>query len=124
MSCTASSTMSCTKTAQSQGHDHDQKPTPECSSQTNNGKGIPQPEIKDSQDSSDENNTPVDESHTTTINDAGKRDIISRLWSWKPKPARYDPENPPKFTIWLNILFGFVSSGLPTAASSTPITFS
>jgi hypothetical protein len=31
-----------------------------------------------------------------------------RLWRWQPKPARFDPDNPPKFTVWLNILFGFV----------------
>lgn len=31
------------------------------------------------------------------------------LWHWKPKAARYDPDNPPEFTMWINILFGFVS---------------
>src|SRR5688572_10376563 len=36
-----------------------------------------------------------------------KCSAIRRLWNWKPKPARYDAENPPKFTIWLNMLFGF-----------------
>ncbi|KAK4185691.1 major facilitator superfamily domain-containing protein [Podospora australis] len=30
-----------------------------------------------------------------------------RIWSWQPPPSRYDPANPPKFTVWLNILFGF-----------------
>lgn len=34
---------------------------------------------------------------------------VRRIWNWKPKPARYDARNPPKFTIWLNMLFGFVS---------------
>lgn len=33
---------------------------------------------------------------------------LRRAWSWKPKPARYDPANPPEFTLWLNVLFGFV----------------
>lgn len=32
----------------------------------------------------------------------------TKLWHWKPPPARYDPSNPPKFTIYLNVLFGFV----------------
>ncbi|KAK3338079.1 major facilitator superfamily domain-containing protein [Neurospora tetraspora] len=31
------------------------------------------------------------------------------LWHWKPKAARYDPDNPPEFTMWINILFGFAS---------------
>ncbi|SPQ23882.1 ae04440a-e43d-42c3-87a7-c3f3272458a3 [Thermothielavioides terrestris] len=35
--------------------------------------------------------------------------LVRRLWDWKPKSARYDPQNPPKFTIWLNLLFGFAS---------------
>ncbi len=39
----------------------------------------------------------------------GKRGLIYRTWKWIPKPARYDPDNPPKFTVWLNILFAFVS---------------
>ena len=37
-----------------------------------------------------------------------KWNTLQRAWNWKPSPARYDPENPPKFTIWLNVLFGFV----------------
>jgi hypothetical protein len=36
------------------------------------------------------------------------KSIFRQAWNWKPKPARYDPDNPPKFTIWLNLLFGFV----------------
>lgn len=43
---------------------------------------------------------------------AGKWDAVRRLWNWKPRPARYDAENPPEFTIWLNMLFGFVSRHL------------
>ena len=35
---------------------------------------------------------------------------IQRIWTYTPKPARYDPQNPPKFTIWINILFSFVSA--------------
>ncbi|KAH8895633.1 major facilitator superfamily transporter [Thozetella sp. PMI_491] len=33
-----------------------------------------------------------------------------RLLAWEPKTARYDPENPPKFTVGLNILFAFSCS--------------
>jgi hypothetical protein len=35
---------------------------------------------------------------------------IRRALSWTPKTCRYDPENPPKFSIWLNLLFSFVST--------------
>ncbi|KAK4213082.1 major facilitator superfamily domain-containing protein [Rhypophila decipiens] len=34
---------------------------------------------------------------------------VQRAWNWIPPPARYDPENPPKFTVWLNMLFGFAA---------------
>ncbi|KAK0715584.1 major facilitator superfamily domain-containing protein [Lasiosphaeris hirsuta] len=34
-------------------------------------------------------------------------DTVYRIWKWTPKPARYDPNNPPKFTVWMNILFAF-----------------
>jgi hypothetical protein len=39
-----------------------------------------------------------------------KASFARRLYEWKPRPARYDSENPPKFTLFLNILFAFVSS--------------
>ncbi|KAK3306486.1 major facilitator superfamily domain-containing protein [Chaetomium strumarium] len=35
--------------------------------------------------------------------------VVRQAWNWKPKPARYDPEKPPEFTVWLNILFAFAS---------------
>ncbi|KAK0641475.1 MFS general substrate transporter [Cercophora newfieldiana] len=38
-----------------------------------------------------------------------KWDFIRRAWAWTPKPARYDPANPPKFTVWTNILFAYAS---------------
>lgn len=43
---------------------------------------------------------------------------IRRAWNWIPPPARYDPENPPKFTIWLNVLFGFVSDTIHILTAS------
>ena len=44
-----------------------------------------------------------------------------QLWKWTPPPARYDPDNPPKFTVWINLLFAFVSRpDIPPEASLTP----
>lgn len=53
----------------------------------------------------------VEESPATTL-DARvpwRKTQLQTLWQWKPKAARYDPNHPPKFTIWMNMLFGFVS---------------
>ncbi|KAK3985995.1 major facilitator superfamily domain-containing protein [Cladorrhinum sp. PSN332] len=44
---------------------------------------------------------------TTPSNSSSSR--WTKIWHWKPPPARYDPLNPPKFTIYLNMLFGFAS---------------
>jgi len=41
-----------------------------------------------------------------------RMEIWKRIWNhplWTPKPARYDVDNPPEFTVWINILFAFVS---------------
>jgi hypothetical protein len=83
-----------------------------------------------------ENNTPVPVAGDTSDKDVqaiasaddlskhkAKASSIRRVYEWKPKPARYDPENPPKFTLSLNILFAFVSSfleklSIPTSDSS------
>ena len=46
-----------------------------------------------------------------------KRGATQHMWQWKPKSARYDPENPPKFTIYLNLLFAIVSWGHNGAAT-------
>jgi hypothetical protein len=38
--------------------------------------------------------------------------LLQRCWaivSWTPSGCRWDPENPPKFSIALNLLFAFVS---------------
>ncbi|KAK5658269.1 hypothetical protein OQA88_2244 [Cercophora sp. LCS_1] len=52
-----------------------------------------------------------DEQASTPTRDipATKGGWVWRLWNWIPPPARYDVENPPKFTLWLNILFAFAS---------------
>lgn len=43
-----------------------------------------------------------------------------RCWeiiTWTPKRCRWDPDNPPKFNMALNLLFGFVSEHGPPASS-------
>ncbi|KAK1759227.1 major facilitator superfamily domain-containing protein [Echria macrotheca] len=38
--------------------------------------------------------------------------LCKKTWNhplWTPPPARYDPLNPPKFTIWTNILYAFAA---------------
>ena len=76
------------------------------------GKGIPQPG-NETDEKSASDSTPItsgiDDDATLDVPESTKWSTLRRAWEWKPKPARYDPENPPKFTIWLNMLFGFVS---------------
>jgi hypothetical protein len=39
-------------------------------------------------------------------------EFLKRCWkviTWTPKRCRWDPEDPPKFSMGLNLLFGFVS---------------
>ncbi|KAK4035036.1 major facilitator superfamily domain-containing protein [Parachaetomium inaequale] len=79
----------------------------------NRSYGTPQSESTAAQES-DKENTPThghtDDMETAGLSQPGKwSPSFQRAWNWKPKPARYDPENPPKFTIWLNMLFGFAS---------------
>lgn len=56
---------------------------------------------------SDEDSVSAAESDVTPV----KVGAIGRIWHWKPSATRYDPDNPPKFTVWLNILFAFVGLG-------------
>lgn len=42
-----------------------------------------------------------------------KTTIWTILDYWKPQRCRYDPKNPPQFTLATNILLGFVSAYLP-----------
>jgi hypothetical protein len=37
------------------------------------------------------------------------RKRLQQAWHWKPKPARYDVDNPPDFSVSLNVLFAVVS---------------
>jgi hypothetical protein len=76
------------------------------------GKGTPQPE-NEADEKSASDNAPningIDDTAVLSAPGSTKWSPLRRAWEWKPKPARYDPDNPPKFTIWLNMLFGFVS---------------
>ncbi len=60
------------------------------------------------------------EEFTTTQSSTKKRILerwrenaaARRVWNvitWTPKRCRWDPKNPPKFNMGLNLLFGFVS---------------
>ena len=43
---------------------------------------------------------------------SGKDGVGRRVWrvvSWTPKRCRWDPADPPRFNMGLNLLFGFVS---------------
>ncbi|PVH87361.1 MFS multidrug transporter-like protein [Cadophora sp. DSE1049] len=58
---------------------------------------------------------------TSALSDDDKRrfaqirdnDTFRRIWkfvSWTPKRCRWDPESPPKFSMGLNLLFGFAAT--------------
>ncbi|RKU48874.1 hypothetical protein DL546_008274 [Coniochaeta pulveracea] len=63
-----------------------------------------------------EDKTPIRTSGETTedvqavTSSAQPASFAHRLYEWKPKPTRYDPENPPKFTLGLNILFAITTT--------------
>ncbi|KAK4158033.1 major facilitator superfamily domain-containing protein [Chaetomidium leptoderma] len=102
--------MSNEKTQQS--HATSDEPQPELSPGFDDGKATPRSGGGITQDSEGEtkpNQDDIDHCETAGASKTGKWTTVRRLWNWKPKPARYDPENPPKFTIWLNLLFGFAS---------------
>lgn len=45
-------------------------------------------------------------------NEPREHDWAKKLWKviiWTPKRCRWNPEDPPKFNMALNLLFGFVS---------------
>ena len=100
--------MSDEKTSQGQGTDQGSLSTPELAD--DGGKGS-QRSTSGTAEDFDRENTPNrgNDVEAAAASSSGKWQIIRRAWNWKPKPARYDPSNPPRFTIWLNLLFGFVS---------------
>ncbi|KAK3311800.1 major facilitator superfamily transporter [Apodospora peruviana] len=62
------------------------------------------PSLTDPEDTT----TTTDQTATiTTDTQTTNLDLIRHVWNWMPAPARYDTRNPPKFTVWLNMLFGF-----------------
>lgn len=64
----------------------------------------------DADNHASEPHTSSDEGVDVTEADGPRRGVslFSMIWDWKPKPAQYDPENPPKFSLALNLLFAFV----------------
>ncbi|KAL2120304.1 hypothetical protein VTJ04DRAFT_4330 [Mycothermus thermophilus] len=48
------------------------------------------------------------------------RKRLQQAWHWKPKPARYDVDNPPVFSVSLNVLFAVLANrSIPRAAGVT-----
>lgn len=52
--------------------------------------------------------------HDTYVGDGSPvtpswKTIVRRTLDWTPRPSRYDVNNPPEFTVWLNVLFALVS---------------
>lgn len=43
---------------------------------------------------------------------------VGKTFTWAPRKCRYDPDNPPKFSLALNLLFALVSPDLHQAAES------
>lgn len=72
----------------------------------------PEPDSSDGEKPTDTTLSSSDDEQVSPIPDPpAKGETKQRLlglWNWIPPPARYDVENPPKFTLWLNILFAFV----------------
>ena len=59
-----------------------------------------------------------DPTSTTSSDEKGyfaqikEHEFSKKFWNfvtWTPKRCRWDPEDPPKFSMGLNLLFGFVS---------------
>ncbi|OIW31632.1 MFS general substrate transporter [Coniochaeta ligniaria NRRL 30616] len=55
---------------------------------------------------SDEDTVSTAETETRPV----KEGAIRQIWHWKPSATRYDPDNPPKFTVGLNILFALAGA--------------
>lgn len=51
--------------------------------------------------------------HVEVINGTRSNAFLAKSWSiisYTPKRCRWNPQNPPKFTIWLNLLFAFAGT--------------
>lgn len=62
-------------------------------------------------DSTESESSDVTRSATTDDSKNAFKRTLQR-WGWTPNTARYDPNNPPKFTLALNLLFAIVGSSL------------
>jgi hypothetical protein len=82
--------------------------------------GVPQTFTVNVEKEKDDGNIRGNDSLTTTSTTSDTRlgklrnnSFLRRCWdivSWTPLRCRWDPENPPKFSMSLNLLFGFVGS--------------
>jgi hypothetical protein len=80
--------------------------------------GVPQPFTVNVEKEKDDGNIRGNDSLSTTSTTSDTRlgklrnnSFLCRCWdivSWTPPRCRWDPENPPKFSMSLNLLFGFV----------------
>ncbi|KAK4121647.1 MFS general substrate transporter [Parathielavia appendiculata] len=76
------------------------------------GKGTPGSEaltVETSEEGGRRHQIDIDDAETLAPRSKQWRILIRHAWNWKPRPARYDPDSPPKFTIWLNLLFAFAA---------------
>lgn len=74
----------------------------------------PQPDNDEADEKDDQKNLFKEsvESLSVASVDRDTSGLIPRAWAfitWTPKRCRWDPENPPPFSLPLNLLFGFVS---------------
>lgn len=84
------------------------------------------PETEDILAVSQDRTAPVTQHHaqhpSVAIPDDSKKNHllnkVTRILNWMPQRCRYDPENPPRFTLSMNIMLAFVYSSLRTVASS------
>ena len=64
-----------------------------------------------SNNSNDDNQTPQNRnSRWTPVKEHILKSKAYQILSWTPPNCRWDPENPPKFSLGLNILFGFAGA--------------
>jgi len=79
----------------------------------------PEPQLKKEEFGEEANATPSTASIDEKRRFAQARDnaFARRCWNfvtWTPTRCRWDPDDPPKFSMALNLLFGFVSADFPS----------
>ena len=81
--------------------------------------GIPPLSLVDRYGDKKDSSEDANESTSTRSVDEKRRfaqvrdsELARKCWTivtWTPRRCRWDPDNPPKFSMALNLLFGFVS---------------